>query len=598
MGWFQSNVKPTSKMSTITAEYINKRKKFEQNIDNKLNEYVNSVIRKEYSIKDTIPELQKKIKKIQNYDFVKDCFKDIVENRRPVLLYCDYDNDWLSAGTAMSEFLDMFNVPYKTVFPSRKDDGYGLKVINLKQNKNVVDFLEKYEDSKTPVYVCSLDNWINNDEVNRILKEKWFTYCSIDHHQPEAAYTNEFCMNPHLNPENIKDEENLCTGLLVYWFCATMFEHFEKEKLVTAFSGNENTPGVTANNLKALKQDFLNGNIDLAILSTLSDYMRLDWVNRAIVKNFSNVLLRKARTWIKQLINVNSEFMQMSKIYETLNMNVISLLNAVGRLKNMEMAYSFLRMEEGSMTVQDLLLLNENKKEIVNVVVKKITDWKDQYIGDWKTLIFNDDDMDAWVASIISTRMAMSLQAVTMIGHSDGHKSIRYSIRSPFYWHELKKEFQILWYSYKWHNVAWVVEIDIGEKDNFELTVKNHFNNQKLVSEWNVVLDTIDDWDMISTELLDKIYSFGPYWAGLKEPNFRIVWEFLKWTNQQYIWASSSWKMQVMSMKVGNKVLRVNNKSWTQLTENNIKNSKSIIVKLAYPYPGQNKINLDLVEVE
>lgn len=598
MGWFQPNVKQTSKMSNVTSEYITKRKNFEQNINNKLSEYVNSVIRKEYSMKDTIPELQKKIKNIKNYEFVKDCFKDIVENRRPVLLYCDYDNDGLSAGTAMAEFLDMFNVPFKTVFPSRKQDGYGLKVINLKENKNVVEFLEKYEDSKTPVYVCSLDNWINNDEVDRILKEKGFTYCSIDHHQPEAQYKNEFCMNPHLNPENIKDEENLCTWLLVYWFCATMFEHLSKEKLVTAFSNEENNTWVSDKNLRSLKQDFLNWNIDLAILSTLWDYMRLDWVNRAIVKNFSTAILRLARTGIQQLINVNSEFMQMSKIYETLNMNVISLLNAVWRLENMEMAYSFLRMEEGSMTVQDLLLLNEHKKDIVNVVVKKITDGLDSYIWTWKTLIFNDDNMDAGVASIISTRMAMSLQAVTMIWHSDGHKSIRYSIRSPFYGHELKKEFQILWYSYKWHNVAWVVEIDISERANFESTVKNHFNSQKLVSEWNIVLDTIDDWDLISTELLDKIYSFWPYGAGLKEPNFRIVWDFLKWTNQLYIGSSTSWKMQVMTMKVGNKIMRVNNKSGAQLTENDIKNAKSIVVKLAYPYPGQNKINLDLVEIE
>jgi hypothetical protein len=39
----------------------------------------------------------------------------------------------------------------------------------------------------------------------------------------------------------------------------------------------------------------------------------------------------------------------------------------------MKMAYDFLRMEEGSMSVVDLLSLNENKKKLVEDTVKKIT---------------------------------------------------------------------------------------------------------------------------------------------------------------------------------------------------------------------------------
>jgi hypothetical protein len=74
-------------------EIINKRKAFEKKIDKKLSEYVSSIVKKEYKKNETFLAIQDKIKKIENYGFVKDCFKDIVENKRKVVLYCDYDND-------------------------------------------------------------------------------------------------------------------------------------------------------------------------------------------------------------------------------------------------------------------------------------------------------------------------------------------------------------------------------------------------------------------------------------------------------------------------------------------------------------------------
>jgi hypothetical protein len=47
----------------------------------------------------------------------------------------------------------------------------------------------------------------------------------------------------------------------------------------------------------------------------------------------------------------------------------------------------------------------------------------------------------------------------------------------------LKEEFAKLGYSYKGHNVAGVVSIDIAEVDIFTKKVKEHFNKQDLNSE-------------------------------------------------------------------------------------------------------------------
>lgn len=586
-------------------ESIKKKMAFEQKVDKSLQSYIKREIKKEYSRSETFLAIQDKISKIKNFDFVSSCLKDIIENKRKVLLYCDYDNDWLSAWSEMAYFLKMFWVPFEKVFPGRKEDWYWLKVINLSQNEKVAKFIEESEKTNDPVYICSLDNWINNDEVSEILKNRGITYCSIDHHQPEDGFDNSYCMNPHLNKENIKDEENLCTGMLVFWFCLNMFDKIDFSKLnkadipaLSLIAEVSPESKISESEKISLKKDFLMNNFDLALLSTLSDYMRLDWINRAIVKNFQEDLLVKWRSGIKQLINVNADFMQRSKIYETLNFNVISLLNAVGRLKNMDMAYDFIMGEEWAVDVADLLMLNENKKVLVNDACKIILANLDTIVWDGKTLIYESEDIDGWIASIISTRMAMSLQTVTMIGHADSSRKVRFSIRSPFYWHMLKEEFKKIGYHYKWHNVAGVVEVDISEMDEFKKKVKNHFNSQQLESEWYEVLETIDDGNVLSVELIDQIYSYWPYWAGLKEPVFRVKGDFIKWSNWLFVWTSSSWKMQVMQMKVWDKQFRVNNKTGKDLNELDIKWAKSIIVRLGYPYPKQNKINLELVEIE
>jgi hypothetical protein len=94
------------------------------------------------------------------------------------------------------------------------------------------------------------------------------------------------------------------------------------------------------------------------------------------------------------------------------------------------------------------------------------------------------------------------------------------------------------------------------------------------------------------------IYSYGPYGAGVKEPSFRIKGEFIKWSNQLILWTSASGKQQKMSMKIWTKTFRCNNTSGKPLTENDVKNAKTIIAKIWYPYPNSNENVINLISIE
>lgn len=583
----------------VNSFYFEQIKYFQNNLEQKLYDYKIENIKKEYnSINDVISDLKIKIKSLPNYDYIKESLDDIIKNNRKVLVYWDYDVDWLSSMFIFNYMLKILWVPIENIsifLPNREKDWYWFKEESLLK-EYIQDFIF---NNKSNWYIISLDNGTNNDKLFNKLKDFWIKYMVIDHHLPKWDINN-YVLNPHLDKSIFHIEKNICTWMLTYWLWLAYIEDSELRK-------------------KFWSSDAL----DFAVISTIWDYMKLDWINRWIVKNFSKKVISSNNNLIKLLVENNKNFLYENQIEEFISFNIISILNAIWRMTDMSFAYMFIswdsnvtlntskikdffkeinidynfqwiediqKIKEELVNLNDyvkkniLVKINENKKSLVAIYKEKI-DENLHFYRDKNILLYEENKIQHWILSILSTGLWMKYWTLTWMWKIEFDK-IRYSLRCPVDNISLEKEFQLLWYKYAWHDSAWVCEINFLDKEKFKEDLSNHFNKIEFIKKNNVIMD-IDSQYWINNQLLDLLYSFWPFWAWFNEPLFRFIWEFVPDFNWNYIDKSKSWKVQKLHFKVWDKVYTTYNYTWYNYDKEFFKSKKEFIWKMWYPFSAQ-----------
>ncbi len=297
---------------------------------------------------DELPDMKKAIKKLI----------EMRDKRAKVLIYGDYDVDGVTATAIMKETLEMMGfLEIVTMLPDRFADGYGM-------SERLIERAKK-EGVKL---VVTVDCGSNNPEIITELRVAQIDVIVTDHHElngeaPKDAVAVVNPKRPEFRKKIIERQMEIVEG--------------EKKKDLSGLAELSGA-GVAfmlaktladKGEIKAGQEKWL---MDLAMIGTICDAMRLIKDNRIICK-FGMIVLEKTR---------RPGLVELMKVAETKRLNTDAVgfqigprLNAAGRMRTAELALELLltkKKTEAARLAVELDKLNGERKSQQNQAVKEI----------------------------------------------------------------------------------------------------------------------------------------------------------------------------------------------------------------------------------
>jgi len=236
-----------------------------------------------------------KITPISQYEGLEDVAQRIekaIENNERVLIYGDYDADGICSTVMLKTFLESKGLEEVNYFiPNRREDGYGMN------EESIDEITEQYDPDLFITVDCGITN-VN--EVDYIYNDIGRDIVVTDHHQPQDTLPNCKIFNPHLTKNGAF--EDLCGAGVVL-------------RLIERLSSFEES-----------KEYY-----DLAAIATITDLVKLEKDNRAIVKYGLSVLNHTKRLGLHDLIRTFSKDQLTS---QDIGFKLGPRINAAGRISN------------------------------------------------------------------------------------------------------------------------------------------------------------------------------------------------------------------------------------------------------------------------
>ena len=416
--------------------------------------------------------------------------KAIIEKQEIVILG-DYDVDGISSTVLLIKFFQNLGVKHKYSVPNRHEDGYGLNIKEIQNNKSSLIITVDCGSSSIKELNYALDNQID--------------IVVLDHHKmqiiPDGAVA---IVNPH-RPDEQDKYKNMCAAGIVF-LCIVGINKYLREN--NYYSEQRQEP---------ILIDYL----DLVALATVCDVIELTGLSRAYVRTGLKVMKQNKNLGIAALLatyNAN----QISA--ETIAFFIGPRLNAAGRLDNANISIKLLSTNnpnEAKELAQHLEKLNKKRQEIES----EITQYAEETIDNTLNFISAyDENWNVGVIGIVAGRLKekYSKPTIIMATNKDGiakascrsingidianiiHKAISNGIILNGGGHAMAAGFSI-----KIENIP-----KLNEFLQKEITYE--YKAEELLAD---CVMTIED---LSFDFLEKISMMEPFGMGNKHPQFVI----------------------------------------------------------------------------
>ncbi len=318
-----------------------------------------------------------------------------IEEKKPFLVFGDYDVDGITSTAAFSKILKRLGAEKVFSFVPERGEGYGL-------NPNVVEKFAKYSNGRG--IIIALDNGTKEIDTIKRAKDLGLEVVIFDHHTPEEGNLPEaILVNPKIRNENPYGIKDLSTAGLVYLFALYLEE--ELNEPVGA-------------------QDF----VDLAALGTVADVSPLSVINRIIVNLGLERLKKTSHPGLAVLLR------ELNR--ENLNENDIAFriaprLNAFGRMDRARLALQLLltgQEEKAKKFVKWGEYLNKTRKYITKKAVQQIlTKYRGKRV---KAIVESSPHWKKGILGLIAGKATNYFGVPSIIFKVDGEKAVG-SARAP-----------------------------------------------------------------------------------------------------------------------------------------------------------------------
>jgi len=430
-----------------------------------------------------------------------------IRKRNKILVYGDYDVDGVTSSVILIDILKLFKANVDYYIPDRVEEGYGLN------KKAIDDFSQRGID-----LIITVDLGIRNKAEVKQANDLGMDIIITDHHDYPENETLPDCLilNPKL--KNEKYPFKFLAGVGVAFKLATAL--IEKSKI--------------ADNLKERLSERL---VDLCAIGSIADCVPLFGENRLLVQKGLNLINKKTRLGLQELISIsrgkNNNLKEIGT-YEV-GFQISPRINAAGRMDSALEAVELLLSDDpkkASKLAESLDKKNQERKKvtenIINTVKDSIENEDQTYVKTKKNdkIIIGVNYDDSWQEGVIGLVAGRIMEkyykpVIIITKTKDEYKGSGRSV-SDFNIIEnieLCKEFLE---KYGGHPAACGFSLKENNLDDFLEQIKK-FANQQLVGKElipKLEIDTKINLEDINQALLDDLKKLEPYGSGNSLPIF------------------------------------------------------------------------------
>lgn len=408
-----------------------------------------------------------------------------LDNQEKITIYGDYDADGITATTIMVETLQILGADVHYFIPNRFKDGYGP---SLKRYKQIVDDGTKL--------IITVDNGVTGIDEVAYAKAHGVDTIVTDHHTFQDKKPDSYAL-VHCNyPGQKYPFDDYCGAGVAYTIA------------------------------RALMQDPMSDMLELAMIGTIGDMVKVSGEGHVIVKRGLEMLNQTQRPGLRALIKLAG--LDFGSINETdVGFNIAPRLNAVGRLDNAELAVELLLSDEEDQAqnlAQKIEDLNEERKELTaNVFKDCIQTVKQNGWGQRNTLVIYNPDFHEGVLGLVANKVVERTHKPTIVltkGENGQLKGSGRSIEGFNIFDALEPMKEDLLTQFGGHDYACGLSLQEDNLDSLRSEFEKSFKvKQDLESKY---YDGELDFNDVGAGILDEIAACGPFGTDNDQPVFSI----------------------------------------------------------------------------
>lgn len=414
-----------------------------------------------------------------------------IDNGEKITIYGDYDADGITATSIMMDTLEILGADVHFFIPDRFKDGYGPS-------------MDRYQDivNDGTKLIITVDNGVTGVEEIKYAQEHGVDVILTDHHtfqdKKPAAFSTVHCNYPGQK----YPFDDYCGAGVAYIIC------------------------------RALMRDTMPELLDLAMIGTIGDMVKVTGEGHIIVKRGLDILNQTERPGLRALIKQAGLTMGQINVTDV-GFNIAPRLNAVGRLADASLAVELLlsddeeQAEEIAAKIEEL---NNERKELTTEVYENcLAQVKDNGWQHRDTLVLYNPNFHEGVLGLVANKIVEKLHKPTLVLTKDEEGELKGSGRSSEGFNlfdALEPMKEDLLDKFGGHDFACGLSLRSDKleelRERFEKSFKPTTSLE--VKDFDFELNLRE----VSPETLNEIDLVGPFGTGNPEPIFSITEPHIK----------------------------------------------------------------------
>lgn len=414
-----------------------------------------------------------------------DRINQAIDNGEKITIYGDYDADGITATTIMVETLQILGADVHFFIPNRFKDGYGPS-------------LDRYKDivADGTKLIITVDNGVTGIDEVAYAKKNGVDTIVTDHHTFQDQKPDSYAI-VHCNyPGQKYPFDDYCGAGVAYTIA------------------------------RALMQDPMSDMLELAMIGTIGDMVKVSGEGHVIVKRGLEMLNQTQRPGLRALIKLAG--LNLGSINETdIGFNIAPRLNAVGRLDNAELAVDLLLTDDEQQAqalAEKIESLNEERKDLTASVYQDcLKSVKDNGWGQRNTLVIYNPDFHEGVLGLVANKVVEHTHKPTIIltkGENGQLKGSGRSIEGVNLFNALEPMKDELLTQFGGHDFACGLSLEEDNLENLRQAFEKSFKVETNLEKKYYDLEL--DFNEVGTGILEEIEQVGPFGTDNEQPIFSI----------------------------------------------------------------------------
>ena len=414
-----------------------------------------------------------------------DRINQAIDNGEKITIYGDYDADGITATSIMMDTLEILGADVHFFIPDRFKDGYG---------PNMTRYQEIVEDGTK--LIITVDNGVTGVEEIKYAQEHGVDVILTDHHtfqdQKPAAFSTVHCNYPGQK----YPFDDYCGAGVAYTIC------------------------------RGLRQDTMAELLDLAMIGTIGDMVKVTGEGHIIVKRGLDILNQTERPGLRALIKQAG--LTMGEITATdVGFNMAPRLKAVGRLADASLAVELLLSddeEKAEKIAARIEELNNERKELTSKVYDDCLAQVEK--NGWQhrnTLVIYNPDFHEGVLGLVANKVVEKLHKPTLVLTKDETGELKGSGRSSEgfnLFNALEPMKDDLLDKFGGHDFACGLSLKADKLEELRVRFEDSFkpSTDLEVKDFDFELNLKE----VTPDTIAEINLVGPFGTGNPEPIFSI----------------------------------------------------------------------------